>query len=198
MRRFLPVALVVAFLGASASADAQLDREQTPAPPSEPAASSGAIDKLYARLARTRYPEEAEGILAEIDHLRRQSGSDTADLLLARAMKARESAKFDIALPLFDTVVDLYPDWSEAWSERATARFQNGDVDGAMGDLAQTLKRDPRDIGALAGLGSILTDAGEPEGALRAFDRALALAPAYERLKEARARAQNLLWSRSP
>jgi tetratricopeptide (TPR) repeat protein len=94
--------------------------------------------------------------------------------------------------------VDLYPDWSEAWSERATARFKNGDVNGAMADLAQTLKREPRDVGALAGVGSILTDAGEPEGALRAFDRALALAPAFERLNEARARAQTLLWSRSP
>ena len=196
MRRILPLVFVAAF-GVCAGANAAPDR----APPSEAAkdeTASGVVDKLYARLARTQYPEEAEGILAEIEHVRMQSGSDAADLLLGRALKARESANFDVALQLFDAVVELYPDWSEAWSERATARFQNGDVDGAMGDLAQTLKREPRDVGALAGLGSILTDAGEPEGALRAFDRALALAPAYERLTEARTRSQTLLWSRSP
>jgi tetratricopeptide (TPR) repeat protein len=191
MRRIFPVALVAALLilGVAPARAAEA---------AKPDSASSVIDKLYARLAKTHYPEEVEGILAEIEHLRRQSGSDAADLLLGRALQARESAKLDIALPLLDAVVELYPDWSEAWSERATTRFQNGDVNGAMGDLAQTLKREPRDVGALTGLGSILTDAGEPEGALRAYDRALALAPAWERLKEARARAQTLLWSRSP
>jgi hypothetical protein len=147
MKRFLPLALA-AVLCVCACPD--IDRARAAAPPAAPlaappaeagkdATSSGVVDKLYARLARTRYPEEAEGILAEIEHVRMQSGSDAADLLLTRAMKARESAQLGIALQLFDVVVDLYPDWSEAWSERATARFQNGDVDGAMGDLAQTL-----------------------------------------------------------
>lgn len=204
MTNWLPVAMIAAVMGAFAFSPANAveaaPEAKSATAPAVPAAALPAapLDQLYARLARTRYPEEAEGILAEIERLRMKSGSNSADLLLGRALKARESAKLDIALPLFDAVVELYPDWSEAWSERATTRFQNGDVNGAMGDLAQTLKREPRDVAALAGLGSILTDAGEPEGALRAYDRALALAPAWERLKEARARAQNLAWSRSP
>ena len=40
--------------------------------------------------------------------------------------------------------------------------------------------------------------AGKPDEALRAYDRALALAPAYEPLKEARTRAQTMMWSRTP
>ena len=59
-------------------------------------------------------------------------------------------------------------------------------------------KREPRDIGALSGLGAIMLDAGKPDDALRAYDRALALAPAYEPLKEARTRAQTMMWSRTP
>ena len=161
-------------------------------------ADSAALDKLYARLAKTPYSDEAVGILAEIDQLRTQSGSDTADLLLARAQKARAAANLPLALQLFDAVVDLDPEWSEAWSERASARYQSGDVGGAMGDLAQTLKREPRDVGALAGLGAILLDSGYPEAALKVYDRALKLAPAYEPLQEAHARAQTMVWSRSP
>ena len=195
MRRTFPAALLAALIGFSACADAQ---SAAPAEDGKSEAAPQALDKLYARLAKTRFAEEAQGILAEIDALRLHSGSDAADLLLSRALKARASANFDVALPLFDAVVDLYPDWPEGWSERATARFQNGDVNGAMGDLAQTLKREPRDVGALAGVGSILLDGGDPEGALRAYDRSLALAPAYEPLQEARARAQNSAWSRSP
>ena len=196
MRLILPAALLAALIGFTACAGAR--SAETPAEDGKSEAAPATLDKLYARLARTRFGEEAQGILAEIDSLRMQSGSDAADLLLARAVKARATADYDVALPLFDAVVDLYPDWSEGWSERATARFQNGDVNGAMGDLAQTLKREPRDVGALAGVGSILLDGGDPEGALRAYDRALALAPAYEPLQEARARAQNSAWSRSP
>ena len=156
------------------------------------------LDRLYQRLARTRFPDEAAGILGEIDRERAQSGSDTADLLYSRAGKARASANLSLALQLYDAVVRLDPDWSEAWSGRATARFQSGDVPGAMGDLAQTLKREPRDVGALAGLGAILLDSGEPEAALSVYDRALALAPAFEPLQQARDRAQNKVWSRSP
>ena len=195
MRRFLPAALLAALIGFSACADAQ---SAAPAETGKSEAAPDSLDKLYARLAKTQFAEEAQGILADFDALRMHSGSDTADLLLARALQARTAADFDVALPLFDAVVDLYPDWSEGWSERATARFQNGDVNGAMGDLAQTLKREPRDVGALAGVGSILLDAGDSEAALRVYDRALALAPAYEPLQEARARAQNSVWSRSP
>jgi tetratricopeptide (TPR) repeat protein len=171
-----------------------------PAPAPAPAQDEATrdLDTLYARLAKTRFSDEAAGIIAEIEHLRMQSGSDTADLLLARALKARESDNWSVALPLFDAVVDLYPDWSQAWSERANARFQAGDVSGAMADIAQTLKREPRDLGALAGLGAMMLDAGDPEAALKVYDRALQLAPAYELLQEARTRAQTKLWSLSP
>ncbi|MDE3175119.1 MAG: tetratricopeptide repeat protein [Pseudomonadota bacterium] len=171
-----------------------------PAPPQEPVETSPArrIDRLYQRLAKTRYPDEAAGILGEIDRERAQSGSDAADLLYGRAQKARASANLPLALQLYDAVLALDPAWSEAWSARATARFQSGDLKGAMADLAQTLKREPRDVGALAGLGAILLDSGEPEAALRAYDRALALAPALAPLQEARARAQTQAWSRAP
>jgi tetratricopeptide (TPR) repeat protein len=156
------------------------------------------LDTLYARLARTRYPDEAAGIIAQIDHLRMQSGSDVADLLLGRALKARAIEDWSLTLKLMDAVVDLYPAWSQAWSQRATARLQSGDLDGAMADLAQALKREPRDLGALLGLGALMLNAGDPEAALKVYDRALKLAPAYEPLKEARARAQTKLWSLSP
>jgi tetratricopeptide (TPR) repeat protein len=198
MRRFatlfLGLSLGLAQAGGGIAASPPTD------PSSAPADETGAqaIEQLYARLAATRYPDEAAGILQAIDTARRQSGSDTGDLLMTRALQARSEEDLPLALQLFNTIVELYPDWSESWSERATTRFQTGDVDGAVGDLAQTLKREPRDIGALAGLGAVMLDAGKPDEALRAYDRALALAPAYEPLKEARTRAQTMMWSRTP
>jgi tetratricopeptide (TPR) repeat protein len=195
MRRFvfsLFLALGLSPIGAFADSAA-------PPPPEAPQEETTAksLDKLYDRLAKTGFADEAAGILGEIDRTRGQSGSDTADLLMSRAETAR-GANLPLALHLLDAVVDLYPQWSEAWSTRATLRFQSGDTAGAMADLAQTLKRDSRDIGALAGLGAILTNAGDPDAALRVYDRALALAPAYEPIQQARARAQTALWRLSP
>jgi tetratricopeptide (TPR) repeat protein len=192
MRRFGCLSLAL-FLGLTPLAQAALSSA-----PAAEESSARELDRLYDRLARTRFPDEAVGILAEIDHMRLQSGSDTADLLLGRAIKARASSDMPLALKLLDAVVDLYPDWSEAWSQRAAVRFQSGDSDGAMADIAQTLKRDPRDIGALAGLAAMMLESGNPEASLKVYDRALKLAPAYEPLKEARARAQTEVWSRSP
>jgi tetratricopeptide (TPR) repeat protein len=183
----LVLTIALALSGANAFGD-------EPGPDSAPSA----MDKLYARLAHTRFPEEAQGLIGEIDHLRLQSGSDTADLLMTRARKARETANGALARQLFDALVAFDPDWSESWSARAGARFATGDVRGAMADIAQTLKREPRDIGSLLGLAAIVADAGDPEAALRVYDRALALAPAYEPAKEARGRAQNQVWSRAP
>jgi len=183
--KYLAFAFALALSGANAFGEEAQD-------------AAGEIDKLYARLAQTRIPDEAKGIVGEIDALRMQSGSDTADLLMTRARKAREAADPALARQLFDALVDLDPEWSEGFGARAGLRFESGDLDGAMADLAQTLKREPRDIGALVGLGSILLENGDPEGALKVCDRALALAPAYESVKEARLRAQNQVWSRSP
>ena len=104
-----------------------------------------------------------------------QSGSDTADLLMSRALQARSSADLPLALQLFDTVVDLYPDWSAGWSERATTRFQSGDVDGAMGDLGADLEARTARHRRAGRAGRVMLDAGQPDEALRAYDRALAL-----------------------
>ena len=192
MARFVGVSLAIVLGFAPLAAAAP---SHAPAAPSSPAQD---IDRLYQRLARTPYSDEAAGIIAEIDHLRQQSGSDAADLLFGRALKARASANVPLALKLLDAVVYLYPDWPQAWKERATTRFQSGDSAGAMTDLAQTLKRDPRDVDALTGLAAMMLDSGNPEAALKVYDSALTLAPAYEPLKEARVRAQTEVWSRSP
>lgn len=159
---------------------------------------AGELDRLYARLAATHFPDEAAGIVSEIERVRLQSGSDVADLLLARASLAQQKEQWPVALPLYDSLVDLYPDFAAAWGERASARYRAGDRLGAVADLGQALKRDPRDIAALSSFGEVMLAQGEAIQALQVYDRALALAPLFEPLKVARMRAQGQVWSQSP
>ncbi len=197
----LVVFIFASMLGPAALAAEPVVRPQQTAPSQAGEAQAGEakeIDSLYSRLAKTQFPDEASGIVAEIDRLRLQSGSDVANLLIGRASKAREGENWPVALQLYDSIVELFPDWPEAWSQRGAARFQTGDLAGAISDLAQALKRDPRDLDALASLGAVLLESGDAQGAVTVYDRTLALAPAFEPLKQARERAKTKLWSLSP
>ena len=104
--RLACLSLAFFVLGAPLAAAAQAP-VRAPAAENSPAHD---LDRLYERLARTRFPDEANGILAEIDRLHRQSGSDTADLLIGRAQKARASADLPLALKLFGAVIAFDPD----------------------------------------------------------------------------------------
>jgi len=189
-RSTLAFALLLAF-GAPAFA------EDAPPPAQAPAAEAPSpgegLDALFARLAATKDADEAAGIVAAIDRLHLQSGSDTADLLMARAMATMEGGNYPVSLALLDAIVGLQPEWAEGWNKRATARYLAGDAKGSMADIAQTLAREPRHLGALAGMGMILEDAGRREEALRAYERALSIAPQWRPISEAAARVKAAL-----
>src|SRR5438094_181551 len=44
------------------------------------------------------------------------SGSDTADLLMSRVKQAAEEKDVDLAIRLLDAIVELKPDYAEAWN----------------------------------------------------------------------------------
>jgi tetratricopeptide (TPR) repeat protein len=178
-------------LALSASAFAQTPPRAAAPPP--PPTVHQQIDALFGRLAAAKDSDETEGIIGVLDRLELQSGSDTSDLLMQRAVATMEQGNYPVSLSLLDAIVDLNPDWAEGWNKRATARYLAGDAKGAVADIAQTLSRDPRNLGALAGLGMILEDADQREQALRAYQRALAIAPHWKPMIEAEARVKAAL-----
>ncbi|HYA75088.1 MAG TPA: hypothetical protein VEF36_18225 [Roseiarcus sp.] len=187
-------ALLLAF-----GAPALAQNAPSPAQPPAKAAQSPSetLDELFARLASTQDADESAGIVAAIDRIHMRSGSDTSDLLMARAVATMESGNYPVSLALLDAIVGLRPEWAEAWNKRATARYLAGDAKGAMADIAQTLARDPRHLGALATMGMILEDSGLREQALRAYERALTIAPQWRPTSEAAARLRAALAGRA-
>jgi len=184
--------VIAAALAASAPVCAELARapeaaadpqSASPAPQAKSAVEVAA--ELFDRLARARDGDEASGIVSALDRLWLESGSDTSDLLMSRVLQAMEQKSYPLALELLDAIVDLQPEWAEAWNKRATVRYFAGDSKGSMADIAETLKREPRHLGALAGLGAILEEAGQREEALRVYQRGLDIAPNFLPMKEA-------------
>src|SRR5262245_355456 len=157
------------------------DKEWVEPPANLPRAQRGDraknLDLLFEALKLA--PDETTGKAIEdrIWALWITSQSDTANLLMNRAKTAMEKQDLDLALRLLDTVVELKPDYIEAWNRRATIFFLRKDYGRSLADIRQVLAREPRHFGALAGLGTILQDIGEDAPALDAFRRALAIHP---------------------
>ncbi len=135
------------------------------------------LDALFKQLAAATTPEDGKAIAGAIEKVWMRSGSDTADLLMSRAMAAMVAGKMPLSIELLDHVVEIAPDWAEAWNRRATARFLADDFDGSMADIDQTLRLEPRHYGALSGLATILQRSGNDKRALEVLKRVNALYP---------------------
>jgi cytochrome c-type biogenesis protein CcmH/NrfG len=69
-----------------------------------------------------------------------------------------------------------------ARTEMASCLYSNGDVDGALGQLQQALKYDPKDANSLFNLGVVKWKGkNDPAGAIAAWQRLLATNPKLER-----------------
>src|SRR5271170_2854162 len=191
---FISLTAAVLLAGAPAFADgtptapeAKPEAGASPAKPDEPPPQSAAEARadLYARLAASKDADETAGIITLLLHSYSESGSDTGDLLLRRARQAIGAEEYPDALKILDATIALLPDWAEGWNARATARYLDDDYDGSMADIAQTLKREPRHLGALMGMAAILEARGKTEDALKVYERALAIAPHWRNAQEA-------------
>lgn len=145
--------------------------------PTHAALRTQALNSLFKKLAGARDPDEAAAISMAIQHVWMQSDSDTATLLMDRAVAAKQGGQLPLALALLDKVVSLQPDWVEAWNKRAGTRLLCGDLTGATDDLKQVLKLEPRQFMALVALGFIYEKQGFDKRALDSFRKALALDP---------------------
>jgi tetratricopeptide (TPR) repeat protein len=142
------------------------------------------LDRLFEALKAAPDAESAKYIEGRIWALWFASSSDTANLLMARAKTAIEAKDLDLAIRLLNAIIDIKPDFLEAWNRRATLYFMRKDFGAALADIHQVLAREPRHFGALSGLGIILQELGDEKHALEAFRRALAVHPHLDKIPD--------------
>jgi tetratricopeptide (TPR) repeat protein len=138
---------------------------------------TAALTSLYDQLQKAQSEEAAEVVAKAIERVWRQSGSDTADLLMERAGVAIQAKNFDLALQILSSLVEIAPSYAEGWNQLATVYFLQEDYQKAMRGLRQVLALEPRHYKAIEGLSLILRELGDKRGALRATRRALTVYP---------------------
>jgi tetratricopeptide (TPR) repeat protein len=192
MMRPRSLILGLAVLSFATAAEAQTSpRDQGPEPipavarlkPSEMRAEQ--LDKLFARLIKSSDASDAQRTEQSIWNLWMTSDSPTADALLAQAMKASAANETGAALSILDKVVEVHPNYAEAWNKRATVYFLIGRYNDSIKDIQKVLELEPRHFGALSGLGMIKRQQHDLAGARAAFEEALSYNPHMEGAKRA-------------
>lgn len=189
LRRSLLV--LSAVLLVASQAEAQTTRDQSPEAipavarlkPAEIRAEQ--LDKLFARLIKSTDASEAQRTEQSIWSLWMTSDSPTADALLAQAMKASAANETAAALSILDNVIEVHPDYAEAWNKRATVYFLIGRYNDSLSDIDKALELEPRHFGALSGRGMIKRRQGDLAAARAAFEEALGFNPHMDGVKRA-------------
>ncbi len=143
------------------------------------------LAQLYEQLGKVPDAEAAAPIMEAIQHIWRLSGSDTVDLLMARAERFAKEDDLDLALKIIDAAVDMAPDQAEAWDLRAKINFLKKDYAAAVADLKRALDRDPKHYDAMNDLGVVYEAMGAKKEALEAYRKALAVNPYLSEPKRA-------------
>ena len=136
-----------------------------------------ALDSLFDRLAITSSAEEASDISNEI--WQRWSANDDPDVsqLMEIGIRALNYSTYRKALRSFDRVIEMAPQFAEAWNKRATLYYHIREYRRSIDDIKETLRLEPRHFGAWSGLGLVSLAQENYPGALVAFKKALSINP---------------------
>ena len=109
------------------------------------------LDDLFARLRLATAPAEIEALQNGIWQVWLSSGNTALDEQLEAGMRAMQAGEHTAAIACFTDIIQLNPNFTEAWNKRATAYYLRGEYRASLADIAETLYREPRHFGALWG-----------------------------------------------
>lgn len=103
--------------------------------------------------------------------------SEKIDYLMNDAYYFRREFNLSEAINSLNEVIELVPNYSEAWNQRAIAHFYQGNLELALKDIEKTLVLEPRHFGALAGRAVIQLRMDKRDLAKQSIKEAIAIHP---------------------
>lgn len=88
------------------------------------------------------------------------------------------------AVATFSGLIQLAPEYAEAWNKRATLYYLLGEYEASEADIDEVLKLEPYHFGALSGLGLVNMARNDLLQARAAFNSALEVHPNMEAVKQ--------------
>ncbi len=121
------------------------------------------------------------------------AASPAVKLLLSRGQRELSEGSATEGFDSYAAALDLEPELLEAWRGRAAARSRMGDTQGAVRDLQEIIRREPRNFMAWQDLSRVAEARGDWRGAFAAWQKLLEVDPhtpgGQARLRDLRRRA---------
>jgi tetratricopeptide (TPR) repeat protein len=84
------------------------------------------------------------------------------------------------AVEIFTEVIELDPEWAEAWNKRATVYYMIGEFEKSQADINKVLELESRHFGALAGQGLVNIELENYEKAIKSYQQAQEIYPSMQ------------------
>jgi tetratricopeptide (TPR) repeat protein len=105
---------------------------------------------------------------------------DKLTLKLSKGTDLMQGSTLSQSIEIFSDLIELDPNWAEAWNKRATALYLIGDYEGSQKDIDRVLELENRHFGALAGQGLVNIKLENYEKAIESYKRAQEIYPAMQ------------------
>ena len=135
------------------------------------------LDPLFEKLRTTEDLESAMKTERSIWSIWLQHDDSQIEEMMAVGTTAMNIGNLQDALAVFDQMVRVVPGYAEAWNKRATVHYALGNYEASLADIEETLEREPRHFGALAGKGLCLAAQDKLQEAIEAFEETLEVHP---------------------
>jgi tetratricopeptide (TPR) repeat protein len=130
------------------------------------------LDTLFAKLQTATDPVAVQSLEAAIWEQWTVPPDPQQRALMLRGIAEMQQQELQSAVTTFSKLIEVAPDFPEAWNKRATVQWLLGNFPASLSDICETIKREPRHFGAYSGLGMIRAEMGEPGRAVAAFQLA--------------------------
>ena len=101
-------------------------------------------------------------------------------IMLSEGSTLVKDDKLNEAINIFTKVIELDPNWAEAWNKRATVLYLVGEFEKSQNDINKVLELEKRHFGALAGQGLVNIKLKNYEKAKMSYEKAKEIYPSMK------------------
>ncbi len=139
------------------------------------------LNKLFNQLKNTYNNLSAKEIESKIWKLWTTHPSEpTLTDLLKKGSYYMSQNQLTSAHNVFSKVIELDPNWAEAWNKRATVLYLMGNYDLSQNDIDMVLSLEKRHFGALAGQGLVQTALNNYKNAINSYKEVEKIYPSMQ------------------
>ena len=108
---------------------------------------------------------------------------DKLTKMLSKGSDLVKKDQLNEAVKIFTNVIELDPNWAEAWNKRATVLYLLGEFQKSQNDIDKVLELEERHFGALAGQGLVNIQLKNYEKAIMSYKKAQKIYPSIKSSK---------------